>query len=316
MKTIKKISLVFLALVAFYACNDEDLNVDNEVSTAQTGGLLDVKSPSINYVVGNQGPYSATVRVYQGAVKSTTIRIAKTFHSTKIVDGEAVAATSNTIDSFKTLTIGDTSQNSIHSYEFNFLELIEGLSVDGVPLSSNDGDYKIGDYWELQYYTTASNGVEALSASTTQATVSTRFAGTYDILKGEYFRIGANNGAGAMWTGTQAVIKSIDAVTYAWAEWGITSGWGGNILYFQIDPVTSAITYPEEWNGVAQTLNGQPITTYPANAMDLTNVIGFTADPNKATLVDSGKDILDMLYGYFTGGSGPREFYHLLEKDI
>ncbi len=320
MKAIKKLSLIFLSLLVFTACNDEDLNVDNNAGVSQTGGLLDVKNISLNYVVGNQGPYSATVRVFQGDVKSTSVRVAKTFYTTKteMVDGEEVKTTlvSNTVDNFKTIDIADTAQNSQFTYSFTFPELIEGLSVEGTPLSSNDGDFIIGDYWELQYYTTTSNGLETLNYSTTQAAVSTRFAGTYTTLKGEYFRLGANNGGGAMWTGEKMVIKSIDAVTYQWAEWGIVSGWSGNVLYFQIDPTTSAITYPAEWDGVAQILNDQPLTTYPADASNLTNVIGFTSDPNVATIVANGKDQLDMVYGYLTTGSGPREFYHLLEKIV
>jgi hypothetical protein len=320
MKAIKKISIIFLSLIVFYACNDEDLNVDNPAGTAETGGLLDVKNISLNYVVGNPGPYSASLRVFQGAVKSTSVRIAKTFYTTEVemVDGEEVktVVVSNTVDNFKTIDITDTAQNSLISYEFTFPELVEGLSVAGTPLSSNDGDFTIGDYWEMQYFTTTSNGLETLNYATTQAAVSTRFAGTYTVLKGEYFRLGANNGAGAMWTGEKMVIKSIDATTYQWAEWGIVSGWAGNVLFFQIDPATSAITLPIEWDGVAQILNDQPIMTYPSDASNLTNVSGLTTDPNVATLVPNGKDQLDFVYGYLTAGSGPREFYHLLEKIV
>lgn len=321
MKAIKKLSILFLSLVTFYACNDEQLNVDNWDGNTIEGGLLDVKNTAMNYVVGNTGPYTASVRVFQGTIKTTNVRINKTFYTSEIVvdpiTGEEtkIVLKSNTIDDFKTIAISETAQNSLFSYDFTFSELIEGLSVDGNPLPTTDGEYQIGDYWELEYFTTNSNGVHK-NYATTQAAVSTRFAGTYNVLKGEYFRLGANNGGGVMWTGDQVAIKSIDAITYEWAEWGILSGWADNVLYFQIDPVTLKITYPVEWDGVVQTLNGEPLIFLPDSALDLTNVSGMTDTPDQAFLVENGKDQLDMVYGYYTGGSGPREFYHLLEKVV
>ena len=321
MKTIKIASILFLALITFSACNDTDLNVDNPDGNLTGGGLLDVKNTAMNYVVGNKGPYTATVRVFQGTSKTTSIRIAKTFYTSKLVynneteKDDKVTVVSNTIDNFKTIAISNTNQNSLISFNFTFDELIEDLSTELGTLSSNDGDYIIGDYWELEYYSTTSEG-ERKNYATTQAAVSTRFAGTYNVLKGEYFRLGENNGEGAMWTGDQVSIKSIDAITYQWAEWGVLSGWADNVLYFQIDPNTLKITYPVEWDGVAQTLNGEPLMSLVTNVNDLTNVIGFTTSPDLAVKNPNGADTLDMVYGYYTGGSGPREFYHLLEKVV
>lgn len=307
MKAIKILSILIISLITFSACNDDQLNVDNPDGNFLEGGLLDVKNTVMNYVVGNTGPYTATIRVYQGAIKTTSIRIAKTFHS-----GTSV---SNTIDDFKTIAITDTDKNSLVSFSFTFSEMIEGLSIDGSPLPTSDGEFIIGDYWEFEYYVTTSAG-ERRNYATTQAAVSTRFAGQYLVLKGEYFRLGEDNGGGAMWTGEAVSIKSIDAKTYQWAEWGILSGWTDNVLYFQIDPATLKITYPEEWDGVAQLLNSEPLMTPLTNPNDLTNVLPKTTTPNVAVLNDNGADTLEMVYGYYTGGSGPREFYHLLEKIV
>lgn len=321
MKAIKKISILFLSLVAFYACNDEQLDVDNWDGNATTGGLLDIENTAINYVVGNPGPYTATVGVNQGAVKTTSVRISKTFYTTETVvdpitlEEEVTILKSNTIDDFKTIAIADTDQSSVFSYTFTFTELIEGLSIDGSDLSTNDGDYTIGDYWELTYYSTSSNG-EHQTVNTTQATVSTRFAGVYNVIAGEYWRLGDNTDRLDWWVGSQVTIKSIDATTYEWSEWGILAGWTDNTLYFQIDPNTLEITYPEEWNGVAQTLNAEPLITLQCCASDVVNAATKTETPDQATMYDSGADTLDLVYGYYTAGSGPREFYTLLEKVV
>jgi hypothetical protein len=141
--------------------------------------------------------------------------------------------------------------------------------------------------------------------------VSTRFAGTYSVIEGFYFRLGVDQGP--MWTGENIVIKSVDAITYEWYAWGELSGWGPYSFYFQIDPVTNAITYLPD-----QTLNDQPVITPYANPGDLSNVIPLAgANINSAIKDDvEGKDQMNMCYGYYTGGSGPREFYFLLEKIV
>ncbi len=109
------------------------------------------------------------------------------------------------------------------------------------------------------------------------------------------------------------MIQSVDAITYKVLEY--MGPFDGNEWYFQVDPVTLDITYPAEWNGVAQTGNGNPFidcTTNPADfaAMGLDCI-------NKVVLDDvNGKDKLFMTYGYYTTGSGPRTFYHELEKIV
>ena len=130
MKAIKKIGILFLSLVTFYACNDDQLNVDNWDGNTVEGGLLDVKNTAMNYVVGNPGPYTANVRVYQGAVKTTSIRVSKTFYTTETVvdpitgEEEKVVLKSNTVDNFKTIAISDTDQNSLFAYTFSITLLV------------------------------------------------------------------------------------------------------------------------------------------------------------------------------------------------
>ena len=50
-------------------------------------------------------------------------------------------------------------------------------------------------------------------------------------------------------------------------------------------------------------------------AQDLSNVCGGS-DKNKVIRSSDGKDVLVMSFGYFTAGSGSREFYQKLEKII
>ena len=314
MKAIKILSILFLSLITFSSCNDADLNVDNPDGNITEGGLLDVKNTSINYVVGNPGPYTASIRVYQGAVKTTSIRIAKTFYTTKLVANpttgkdDKVTVISNTVDNFKTIAISDTNQNSMVSYSFDFSEMIAGLSTEGTPLSDSDGDYLIGDYWRFDYYVTTSEG-EHLNYSSTKATVSTRFAGTYTLLQGDYWRIGVYY---ANYFDPTIVIESIDASIYK--HNGIAA-WPDNTFYFTVDSDTGAITIMEtDPDGNAVLLNDLPIITCEN--------FNFTTAPcatsNMATKNDvTGEDVLQITVGYYNAAdSGSREFYEKLQKIV
>jgi hypothetical protein len=73
------------------------------------------------------------------------------------------------------------------------------------------------------------------------------------------------------------------------------------------------ITYPATWDGIDQTLNDQPITTCELHPGDLINV--YCGNSNFVTYNEiDGKHKLTMTFGYYTSGSGPREFYQILEK--
>ena len=301
MKTIKTLTILFLSLITFYACNDDDLNVDNPDANAVEGGLLDVKNTSINYVVGNPGPYTANIRVFQGAVKTTSIRIAKTFYSGNLK--------SNTIDNFKTITISDTDQNSFVSYSFDFSEMVEGLSVGGAALSAADTDYQIGDYWKFDYYVQTSNG-EHLSYAGTKATISTRYAGTYNVLESAYWNSGGLQSGD--WNGSEVVIESIDASIY---KHNGLAYWSDNTYYFTVDSDTGAITILDvDLNGDDVLLNTSPIMTCGGSYTfeSLSCAGNNLATPNDVT----GEDILEFTVGYFRGIGATREFYEKMIKKV
>lgn len=299
MKAIKILSILFLSLITFSSCNDADLNVDNPDGNIKEGGLLDVKNTSINYVVGNSGPYTANIRVYQGEAKTTSIRVSKTFYSGSFV--------SNTVDSFKTIPVSG-EQNTFVNYSFNFTEMVAGLNgADGSPLSANDTDYQIGDYWKFEYYVTNSNG-EHLNYASTKATVSTRFAGTYEVVESAYWNSGSLQGGN--WNGESVVIESIDANIY---KHNGLAYWADNAYYFTVDNATGAITILDvDLDGNALLLNTSPgMTCGGAYAFE-----SLTCK-NLATVNDvTGEDILEFTTGYFRGVGATREFYEKMVKKV
>jgi hypothetical protein len=311
-----------LTLLALVSClNPEDLMTEN----AQTGGLVDPTTTALNYVVGNPGPYEMEFFIKQGPVKTEEIRFYKSFVTTQKwveeIEGEDVEMDSTLFSNEildRTIAITET-ENHFISTTYTFTELIAGLSVAGynspvAPLSNDDGTYTIGDKWVFRIEVALSDGRVLQQGYTVSASVSTRFAGKYKVVDATYYRLGVLTSDETDWGPSNIVtIASVDAITYEqvgyWGPFETTS------LFFQIDPNDLTIYYPAEWDGVAQSGNGQPLITCATNPADMTFSNCGTSDIAIQDDVE-GKDRLIMSYGYYTAGSGPREFYQVLEKIV
>ena len=332
MKKLLYISFLALVAVFFIQCDSvDDLMTEN----ALEGGLVEASSTAINYVIGSGSTYTFDLYVHQeGATKVNSINIYKScFYAAAIPwynPGDTTHATADSVaakytDEILELSIDITEKSISHTVstrDWAWEDLREGLTQeDGNELPALEGGMEISNYFQFVIEAVLSDGRIVRQKAPVRMTVSTRFAGTYTVLEGEYYRLGlidANNGAHNMWVGGEVVISSVDAITYKWEDWGILSTWDGNVLYFQVDPATGKITYPAEWNGAAQILNDEPLMTPITHPDDMARVIPLGgADINSALKDDvNGKDQLNMVHGYFTGGSGPREFYFLLEKVV
>ncbi|HAF29986.1 MAG TPA: hypothetical protein DCG75_13175 [Bacteroidales bacterium] len=330
MKKLLYISFLALIAVFFIQCDSED---DLMTENALEGGLVDLSTTSINYVIGSGASYTFDLFVHQeGAVKVNSINLYKSCfyaaaipwsdpaaHDFDVEPADSVPAKYTDEILEHTITITETSvSHSVATLDWAWADLREGLTTEeGGELPADEGSMEIGNYFQIRVEAVLSDGRVVQMATPVRMTVSTRFAGTYVSLGGAYYHPDYNPAPylSPLWLGEEVSISSIDAITYRVEEWGIQSSWTGNVLYFQIDPSTGAITYPEEWAGVAQTLNGLPLIVPERNAGDLTFAIP-AAGPNMNTAIKDdveGKDRLNMCYGYM-GTSGSREFYILLEK--
>lgn len=320
MKKIFGYSFILMLGLAF-ACNEnEDLLTDG----AKTGGLLEPASTSVNYVVGNPaGPYKLEFLVLHGnSNKTKEIRLYKSFTGTEKyteeVEGEMVDKTftlqsEEVLD--RTLSIEATKNGYIET-NFTLAQLIADLTVKNhagteSALSSNDTQYQIGDRWSFRIETVLEDGSVIQQAFRVNISVSTRYAGKYKAIVGEYYRLGVPTYGTGDWP-AETVIESVDATTYRVVEYFGAEVFTGNEWYFQI--VDGKITYPEKTpSGDAQTGNGQPFISCATNPADMASVHCGTSD---VVINDdvNGKDRLVMSFGYYTPGSGPRTFYHVLEK--
>jgi hypothetical protein len=313
---MKKLFLFITILASFsllfVQCNSED---DLVTDTAKAGGLIDVNTTAVAYVVGNNSSYTFNMLVYQNAeAPVTSVKISKYFKSVAVPWSDPSAQT--TPDSIpsktsnvllqETINLTGTSPQRVTLTPLNYAALIDGLTVDGNPLPSNDGELRIGDAFNFIIQSVLADGRIITQSYEVGMKVSTRFAGKYKCIDALYYRIGVLTGTAADWP-AETVIESVDAITYRVLEyWGL---FDGNEWLFQIQ-ADGTITYP-----VGQLFNGQPMITLESNPGDMVqvNILGT----NRVIKDDTnGKDRLVMSIGYYTPGSGPRIMYQVLEKIV
>ena len=304
---MKKFKIYFLALVAFAGLASCDEENDALTGGAETGGLLTVNSGLVGYVVGNGNnfEYDTKVTVFQGAVKTTKIEIYKSFTN-------IAGKTSNEI-LYKTIDVTDSPKNQVIEFPVTYNDLKAGLTVDGQPLPTDDSLLSIGDAWTLKYVTTTSEGTVHMNSKTTKVAVGTRFAGTYKVIESNYWRLGVSSGG---WNGDVRVIESVDATTYRYVGYAGSFAGATNTHYFTIDPA-GVVNTPQTYKGAVQLLNSQPLINCISNPIDMSNSCGYAGPQNTVTKDDvNNKDRIYRTYCYYTAGSGPREFYEVLERIV
>jgi len=301
MKTLIKIfSLIFFSSAVFYSCNDADLNVTNHAEGYAEGGLIRNDSPLVNYVIGSDQAYTFDMLIYQGAIKTTSVDIMKTFTT-------ATGLTSNTI-LLKNVPVTNPDSD-FFSFSTTYSELIEGLTINGEPLPENDADLAIADSWTLTYVAVTSEGNSHANGLTSKLAVSTRLAGIYSITASRYY----NNESGydGNFNGLDRVIESVaneaDFATYKATDIG---GWvdPANQYYFYVNNAAEAdgsfaLLIPKEYDGEVQLIWGSDDIGTCQNG-DLPHM----PCTNYARLHQNGKDELFVNYGYIRSG-GNREFY-------
>ncbi|RTY93095.1 hypothetical protein EKM01_03065 [Flavobacterium sp. RSP46] len=274
---------------------------------AETGGLITVNSGLVGYVVGNGNDfkYPVKVTVFQGDVTTTKIEIYKSFTNVAGVKSNEIL--------FRTIDLPTTPKNQTIDFTVTYNELKTGLTVGGQPLPTDDSLLKIGDAWTLRYVTTTSESNVHNNSKSTKVAVGTRFAGTYKVIDSNYWRLGVSNGG---WNGGIRVIESVDATTYRFVDYAGPFQAATNTHYFTID-ASNVVKTPQTYKGAVQLLNGWPLINCTSNPIDMKLSCGYSGPQNTVTKDDvNSKDRIYRTYGYYTGGSGPREFYEALERVV
>jgi len=301
MKNIKLFfSIIIVAVFSFSSCTDsiDDLVTEN----AAVGGLVNVETPLLSYVIGTPEGYKVKLKVFQGAVKTNEINVFKVYQN--------AAGNRSNETLLKTVSITD-NETSFIDFEVSFNELIADLSLDGQAISDNDEDYAIGDFWELIYESKTSESNLHRNRSTTKVAVSGKYAGVYTVGESSYIHPTAGDQGG--WSGETVVIESVvNAFTYHILANGpfTTDDNPNNEFYFVVND-DNTITIPKEWDGELQTLWGSDeLATCAANPMELPDVCGDTGFVNPT----DGAEEVTLSHGYIRD-TGTRQFFYNLIKN-
>ncbi len=301
MKNIFYIASLLLLLGFAVSCDDEqdDLVTSNVV----TGGLLDIRTPLLSHVKGERPTYTLDLLVYQGEVKTTEVELYKQFQNADgITDRQPM----------KTVAVENQSSASLIAIDFTYDELADG--VPGVP--EDDADLVVGDKFIISYKAKTSEGNAHWNAPKTEVGVSSPFAGVYTVIASDYWRIGVQSGA-ADWTGQDRVVKSISPTVLKHEGWGpwLADVFPGDPMYLYLEsPDESAITILTEWEG--ELLRGPGDTPIGCETHPNAMVNVPCTDTNFMEFRENGKHLITLSYGYEIVGSGFREFYEVLEKQV
>ncbi len=176
MKKIKILSLLTLLGLGIFSCTD---STDELTGFANTGGLLKDITPSVTYATGSlpTDMSNSSFKVFQTNEKIVKVEVYKQYYGT--VAGSVVK--SNKV-LFKTF-VPTLEQYSVLSYDYNYADLINGLTYNGSALPASDATLEIGSYWKMTYVSHLANGLVNENAEVTKVTVAcgSFLAGNYII---------------------------------------------------------------------------------------------------------------------------------------
>lgn len=304
MKNIRLITFLSLALVfAAVSCNeDEFVTYGEETNTKLTDPYLQILTPVISFQAGTPS-YNMKFNVINGneATRVSSIDVYKVF--TDIVTGnssnEALLGTYPVGPGIGTSTTIDE--------QLTYAQLKEGLTVNGGPLPDDETQLALGSGWSLRFEGQQATGKFGLNGGI-QISVLSRFAGLYQVIESAYYRIGVNSGT---WNGTEIFIGSVDDTTFSHNDWWGPFAWAGEAFNFSLNEATNAITVPILTpSGIYAGNRAISCVTDAALFANVPCAESNVLIPDEV----NGKHIIKLTYGYFTDGSGPREFYEVLEK--
>ena len=301
MKLINKFLYVFVLLPILVGCKlkPDDLLTKN----ATTGGLAIINNPSLNYVVGSGSEYNLVINELkqESANLVKEVRFYKSFYSVSDTawSGEILGGTVApvAVGNFTSATLKQT-----------FEDLRSGITLNGKDLPTSDSEFNIGDNWNFRIIIVLNDNSEIQSGAI-KVTISTRYAGSYEIVESTYLHpINGNTGD---FNDVIRVIESIDAITYKMTDIGPWES-EDNFFYFTVND--GNITVPKEYNGSTQLLWGtDDIAICDAGETPGIETL-YGGCGNKVTNDDEkGKDEIKISYGYIRD-TGTRQFFERMIK--
>ena len=314
MKTFNKHIQTFLNryfLIVFtlvwFSCDEENtVNYDEGAAINQkvVEPYLQVTTGFVSFAPGTP-EYNIGFNIINGVKEITEVNVYTTF--TDAATGEM--SNERLLGTYEV----EGPTRTVITDALTYSELREGLTVNGNALPEVDEDVAPGSGWTFRFegVDTAGDPVRLRGAINM---VFSKYAGLYKVIESNYFRIGVA-GTPSDWNGEERFIGHVDDVTLSHNDaWGPFDDWSGSSFHFSIDPDTKAIEVPiiTEESGL---YSGNRALNCVTDKGQFKNV---PCEGSNKLVEDEigGKHKIYLTYGYFTDGSGPREFYEVLEKIV
>lgn len=295
--------LMILISVLWLSCQE-----DNEVTYNESDAIiqevpdpyLQIKTPVVGFQAGTE-KYGITFNAINGTKAIDEIKVYSVF-----TDAGSGMLSNETL--LTTFTVDDPIISEVTD-SLTYADLKAGLTVNGSPLPADEVDLKVGSGWKLRFEGVTKSGDIIPLAGSINIAVLSRFAGIYKVKNSAYYRIGELTGD---WNNETRFIGSVDETTFSYNDYWGYFPWTGNQFNFTIDFDDNSITVPI-------TVDGLFSGTRAINCKDdpglFTNV---PCDGSNKLVPDDVNGIhkIYLTYGYFTDGSGAREFYEELEKVV
>jgi hypothetical protein len=300
-----KYFLSLVALVFLFASCEEEFTAPTYSSSGAVkiaDPYLQINSPVIAFQAGTKD-YTIDFNAINGLNAMSKVNVYKVFKDAKSGKSSAPALLGS-------YDIPAGNKTAVVK-KITYADLKNGLSVGGAGLP-DEKDLAVGSSWKLTFEGETTAGKIPLDGSMTVGVLS-RFAGIYKIVDFKYFRIGVATALAEYAVGKERFIGSVDENTFSYNDYWGGFAWGGKSFNFDIDFATNKVKVPILVNG--DLFSGNRALDCDKDGGDMKNVPCATA--NVFTPVDAtGKHRIKLAYGYFTDGSGPREFYEELEKVV
>ncbi len=302
MKNIRLITFLSLALVfAAVSCNeDEFVTYGEETTEVLTDPFLQIITSVIPFQAGIPS-YTMEFNVVNGLKRITAVEVYSIFTDA------ATGAQSNEV-LLATYPL-DADDLTLVSDQLTYDELKAGLLVNGAPLPDNQVDLAIGSGWLFRFVGKRAEGDFGLNGNVRVGVLS-RFAGNYKVIESAYFRINVP-GTPPNWNGQTIFIGSVDATTFSHNDFWGPFAWGGESFNFSLNETDNTLTVPIlTESGIYAGNRAINCTDDGALFIDVPCAGSNVLIPDDV----GGKHVIKLTYGYFTTGSGSRQFYEVLEK--
>ncbi|MCB0501127.1 MAG: hypothetical protein KDD32_00480 [Bacteroidetes bacterium] len=331
--------LGLLMAVSFFACDEEIVTYEEDAIDFQTADAYIKVVTEANELVEGQSDYSFRFIMIPGVEDIAKVNVYK-----KFIMGGTQEETNEVLA--YSYDIDDTQLSTNIEESFRMSDLVEGIEVtdpesvlDTIVDSLVSGTICIMRFEVLRSDGSAANTTDEDAKEMRFTYLPNPFKGTYVVTYSDYWRIERQcidpgpcpvSDLPIDWVGETRIIGALNDTALTKGDfWGPNDfAWDGEMIFYvgvndATNPTDSSLrlTIPTEINGEpAPVFSGSRILTVEADGCGAAGSFNHNRVPGQCDVMvvpdagGPGVHRIYLTYGYFSDGSGEREFYEILQK--